>query len=242
MRVYASRVSPTTAIAGAATFGALASLITILLGPALQPSFPILFYLKFDFAEVVDLLAFLIFGPVAGTLTATVHLIILSFAPGGTGAFGASLKFLAVLTTYLGVFLATRLGKHMLARTGLTMTLGGLVTRVALMTVVNYAYFVVLATTLFGKENDYAAFAQFVLSKAGINLTGVGLLIYVLELTAVFNAVHAIFTIVVSLVVVSALLTRAPQLLESRAWIANYVGPSSTVAQPASVKELSGPA
>ncbi len=240
MPIYASRVSPTTAIAGAATFGALASLITILLGPTLQPSFPILFYLKFDFAEVIDLLAFLVFGPVAGTLTATVHLVILSFAPGGTGAFGASLKFFAVMATYLGVYLAARLGKHPLARTGLAMTLGGLVTRVALMTVVNYAYIVVIAQTVFGQ--DYGYFAQLVLSKVGINLSGVGLIIYVLELTAAFNAVHAIFTIVVSLVVVSTLLTRAPQLLESRAWIANYVGLSSTVVQPASVKESNDPA
>lgn len=239
MRVSTSRVSPTTAIAGAATFGALASLITLLFPPALQLSFPILFYLKFDFAEVIDLLAFLIFGPVTGTLTAAVHVVILSFAPGGTQAFGASLKFLAVLATYLGVYLASRLGKHTLARTGLAMTVGGLVTRVSLMTIVNYAYILVIAQTLFGV--NYLYFPQLVLSQVGINLTGVGLIIYVLELTAAFNAVHAIFTIVISLVVVSALLTRAPQLLESRAWVANYVGLSSKVVKQASVKEANGP-
>jgi riboflavin transporter FmnP len=239
MRVSTSRLSPVTTITGAATFGALASLVTLLFPPALQPSFPILFYLKFDFAEVIDLLAFLVFGPVSGTLTATVHFVILSFS-GGTGVFGASLKFFAVLTTYLGVYLATRLGKHTLAKTGLAMTLGGLVTRVTLMTVVNYAYILVIAQTVFGQ--NYLYFPQFVLSQVGINLTGVGLIIYVLELTAAFNAAHAIFTIVVSLVVVSTLLTRAPQLLESRAWIANYVGLSSKVVPPASVKESDGPA
>src|SRR5881397_2363536 len=99
MRLANPRVSPTVAIAGAATFGALASMLTIVLGPALQPSFPILLYLKFDFAEVVDVTAFLVFGPVAGLLTAMIHGGILATVPGGTGAaFGASLKFLAVLT------------------------------------------------------------------------------------------------------------------------------------------------
>src|SRR5215467_1755877 len=104
MRVPTRRVSPIIAIAGAAVFGALAAMLTVVLGPTLQPSFPILFYLKFDFAEVVDVIAFLVFGPVAGVLTALIHAGILSIVPGGTGGpFGASLKLFAVLSTYLGI-------------------------------------------------------------------------------------------------------------------------------------------
>ena len=221
MRTRPATISPVVAVAGAGVFGALASMLTIVLGPAIQPSFPILFYLKFDLAEVVDIIAFFVFGPIAGVLTATVHFVILSFAPGGTGPFGASLKFLAVLTTYAGLMLISRAGKHNLVRTGFSMTLSGLLVRVILMTVVNYVYIIVLARALFNV--DYAGFAQFVLSKAGVNLSGSELVVYILGLTAVFNAIHAIFSVIVSLVVVSALLNRAPQLLESRAWVANYL-------------------
>jgi len=208
-------------VAGAATFGALAAMLTIVLGPALQPSFPILLYLKFDFAEVVDVIAFLVFGPVAGLLTAIVHGGILAGVPGGTGPFGASLKFLAVLSTYAGIYLASKLGKQTLKRAGFSMVVFSLATRVVLMTVVNYLFIIFFAQFLFGQ--DYLFFAKLTLANAGINLTGDQLIGYVLGLTAVFNAVHAIFTVAVSLVILSALLRRAPQLLESRAWLANYL-------------------
>ncbi len=220
MRVTSARVRPTVAMAGAATFGALASMITIVLGPALQPSFPVLLYLKFDLAEVVDVMALLVFGPLAGFLTALVHFVILSLAPGG-GPFGASLKFLAVLSTYFGLIAATRLGRHSFRRVGFSMIATGLVTRVALMTVVNYLYIVFLAQVIFGQ--NYLGFAQFILTRAGINLTGFELIAYVLGLTAIFNAVHAIFSVAISLVVVSALISRAPHLLQSRAWVMNYL-------------------
>ncbi len=221
MQVMTRKVSPTIAVAGAATFGALAAMLTIVLGPVLQPSFPILLYLKFDFAEVVDVIAFLVFGPIAGLLTAIVHGAILSESPGGAGPFGASLKFLAVLTTYGGMFLVPRLGKQTLRRIGLEMAAFGLVTRVLLMTVVNYLFIIFFAQFLFGQ--DYLGYAQYSLSTAGVNVTGSELIGYVLGLTAVFNAVHAIFTITVAFVITGALLKRAPQLLESRAWIARYL-------------------
>ena len=209
-------------MAGSATFGALAALITLVAPPALQPPFPILFYLKFDAAEVVDVMAFLIFGPTAGLLTATIHGLILSTAPGGTGPFGASLKFIAVISTYLGIFLASKLGKHSLIRTSIIMTLLGIATRVLLTTIANYFYIVFLAQTIFGV--NYTGFAQFVLSQSGINLTGLDFIGFILGLTAIYNVVHAIFSTVVALLIVTSLLNRAPNLLQTRAWIANLIG------------------
>ncbi len=221
MRDSRVTVKPVVAISGAAVFGALASMITIVLGPVLQPSFPILFYLKFDLAEIVDMIAFFVFGPIAGVLTATVHFVILSFAPGGTGLFGASLKYLAVLSTYAGILLVSRVGKFTLRRAGVSMTFAGLSVRVVLMTLANYIYLIFLAKLLF--NIDYEGFAKFVLASAGVNLAGAQFVAYILGLTAIFNAVHAIFSVAVSLVIVSTLLARAPQWLETRAWVANYV-------------------
>lgn len=217
MRSSNTSLKPTVVIAGAATFGALAALISLLAPPVIQPSFPILFYLKFDIAEIVDVTAFLIFGPVAGLVTAAVHGTILTAAPGGAGPFGASLKFLSVLSTYGGLMLASRLGRHNLLTTGSIMTVTGVVTRVVVMTLVNYLYLIVLAQAVFGI--DYTGFAQFVLNQVGINLTGTGFVVYILGLTAIFNAIHAVFSVVVSLVLVNAILRRAPQLVAGREWI-----------------------
>lgn len=223
MAVPRTSLNSTVILAGSSTFGALASLITLLAPPALQPPFPILFYLKFDVAEVVDLSAFMIFGPVAGLLTAIIHAVILASAPGGTGPFGASLKFLAVLSTYAGLVIASRFGRQSLLRTGVAMTLSSLFARVLLMTAVNYFYIIFLAQTVFGV--DYTGFAQFVLGRAGISLTGDSLIGYILGLTAIYNGIHVVFSVVVSLLVVSTLLNRAPNLFQSRAWITNLLGP-----------------
>ena len=231
MRSPSVNIKPTVVIAGAATFGALAALISLLAPPAIQPSFPILFYLKFDVAEIVDVAAFLIFGPVAGLVTAAVHGTILTAAPGGAGPFGASLKFLSVLSTYGGLILASKLGRHKLLTTGSIMTVAGILARVVVMTLVNYLYLIVLAQAVFGI--DYASFAQFTLSQVGVNLTGTGFVVYILGLTAIFNAIHAVFSIVVSLVLVNAILTRAPQLVAGREWIRR------TLTVPGTAKGLS---
>ncbi|MBO0889115.1 hypothetical protein J2P12_08460, partial [Candidatus Bathyarchaeota archaeon] len=152
---------PTTVLAGSAVFGALAALLTLAVPPALQIPFPILFYLRFDVAEVVDLSSFMLFGPSAGLLTAVIHAVILGSVGGsaGFGPFGASLKFLGVVTTYAGLLIVSRFGKRPLAGTGLKMTLTSLGTRVSLMTVVNYLYIIFISQVVFGM--DYLGYPQF---------------------------------------------------------------------------------
>jgi riboflavin transporter len=218
---------PTTVIAGSAVFGALAALITLAAPPALQPPFPILFYLKFDVAEVVDLSSFMLFGPSAGLVTAGIHAVILGSVGGsaGFGPFGASLKFLGVITTYAGLIAATRLGKGRLVGAGLKMTLLSLATRVSLMTVVNYLYIIAISQVVFGM--DYLGYPQFLLSQVGISVSGPTLIGYVLLLTAIYNAVHVVFSVVVSLLLVNTLLTRAPNLLQTGAWITRLLNPAS---------------
>ena len=227
MATVRTSLRPTTVIAGSAVFGALAALITLAAPPALQPPFPILFYLKFDVAEVVDLSSFMIFGPSAGLVTAGIHALILGSVGGsaGFGPFGASLKFLGVLTTYLGLWAASKLGKRQLVGTGLKMTLLSLGTRVSLMTVVNYLYILFISQVVFGM--DYLGYPQFLLSQIGISVTGLALIGYVLLLTAVYNAVHVIFSVVVSLLLVNTLLRRAPNLLQTGAWITKLLSPVS---------------
>jgi riboflavin transporter FmnP len=242
MAISRTSLRPTAVLSGSATFGALAALITLAAPPALQPPFPILFYLKFDVSEVVDLSSFMIFGPTAGLLTALIHATILGTVAGGAGSgpfFGPSLKFLGVLSTYIGLLVASRIGKQSLLRTSLTMTSLALLTRVSLMTLANYFYIVFLAQTIFGI--NYAYFAQLVLSDAGINLTGTGLIIYILGLTAIYNAVHVVFSVLVSLLLVNTLMKRAPNLLQSRAWITRVLNPASGRATLSSRSERASP-
>src|SRR5438132_11503265 len=147
MAVSRTSLRPTAVLAGSATFGALASLITLAAPPALQPPVPILFYLKFDVAEVVDLSSFMIFGSTAGLLTALIHAAILGTVAGGAGSgpfFGSSLKLLVVLSTYTGLLLASRFGKQSLLRTSLMMTSLSLLSRLAVITVANHFYLVFL--------------------------------------------------------------------------------------------------
>jgi len=227
MTVSRTSLRPTSILAGSAVFGALAALITLAAPPALQPPFPILFYLKFDVAEVVDFSSFMIFGPTAGLLTAGIHAVILGTVGGsaGFGPFGASLKFFGVLTSYLGLWLASKLGKSRIVGTGIKMTLTSLATRVSLMTVVNYLYIIALSQVVFGM--DYLGYPQYLLSLVGINVSGATLIGYVLGLTAAYNAVHVIFSTVVSLALVNTLLTRAPSLLQTGAWITRLLKPES---------------
>ena len=227
MAIVRTSLRPTTVIAGSAVFGALAALITLAAPPALQPPFPILFYLKFDVAEVVDLSSFMIFGPSAGLVTAGIHALILGSVGGsaGFGPFGASLKFFGVLTTFVGLWAASKLGKRQLVGTGFKMTLLSLGTRVSLMTVVNYLYILSISQVVFG--TDYLGYPQFLLSQVGISASGAALIGYVLLLTAVYNAIHVIFSVVVSLLLVNTLLRRAPNLLQTGAWITKLLSPVS---------------
>jgi riboflavin transporter FmnP len=212
-----TKTPATVSLAGAATFSALAYLVSLIVPAAIQPPFPVLFYLKFDPAEIIDISSLLIFGPIVGIVTATVHFSILTVTSGGP--FGPSLKYLGVLATYAGIILVTRFGKHNLVKTGLLATSFGIVTRVVLMTIVNYIYFVYVAQAAFGI--DYQGFAKFVLQNGGFNVDGLQLVYVLLGLTALYNGIHAVLSIVGSLIIVAALVTRVPQLFESRSWLTN---------------------
>src|SRR2546428_13823903 len=93
----------TISLAGAATFGALAYLVGVIVPAAIQPPFPILPYLKFDPAEIMDVSSLLIFGPIVGIVPATFHFLILTSTSPDGNHFGHRLKNLGVLSTYGGI-------------------------------------------------------------------------------------------------------------------------------------------
>ena len=58
-------------LTGGAVFGSMAALSTVIIPARIQPSFPIMPFLRFDPAELFSVLAFLIFGPIAAEFMAS---------------------------------------------------------------------------------------------------------------------------------------------------------------------------
>src|SRR5437879_13703934 len=103
MTVQRSSVSRTTSLTGAAVFGALAAVIAFLIQiPYPVPGFT---FLQIDLAEIVDALAFLLFGPAVGLLTTLIHYLVLNFLPTASPIFVPLLKLFGVTSMLLGVWL-----------------------------------------------------------------------------------------------------------------------------------------
>ena len=213
MTVQRTSVSRTTSLTGAAVFGALAAVVAFLIQlPYPDPAFP---FLRLDLAEIVDVLAFLLFGPAVGLLTTLLHYVFLNFSP-SVPIFGPLLKLFAVTSMLLGMWLGygtyTRILKKAGGRVvgyGIMVAIGA-VFRAVILTPVNYAFliFVFAPNTAFS-----ASFLTFYLS--GI---------------AIYNVVQTVIATVVPFLVVTALSRAAPNL-EVRIWFAKMKPSTSAQAQ-----------
>ena len=203
-------VSKTVSLAGAAVFGALAAIATIV-GRIYPLRFPVpgFQFLQFDLAELIDVLAFLVFGPIVGFLTTGVHGAVLSISSSDVPLIGPFLKFTAVTSMLLGIWLGYRVYVRVLkarvgARAGFGLMTGlGLVTRVLIMTPINYLFLI-----LFFTNPDSPPSVTFV----ALYLGWIG----------VFNAIHAVISIVIPYIVMDTLLRTSPQL-EARAWFSEFL-------------------
>ncbi len=202
-------ISRTTSLTGAAVFGALAAAITFLVQiPYPVPGFT---FLTIDLAEIVDVLAFLLFGPVVGLFTAIVHYVVLNFLPTASPIFGPLLKLFSVISMLVGMWLGFSLYSGILKRAGGfnigygIMVGSGAVLRAIVLTPINY----VLLILVFAPNTAFASsFLSFYLG---------GL--------AVYNILQTALATVVPFIVIRALSRAAPNL-EVRAWFAK-LKPSS---------------
>ncbi len=204
-------VSIAVSIAGAAVFGALAAVMTFTIQiPYPVPGFE---FLRFDAAELIDATALLVFGPLVGFLTALIHWGVLNFLPTALPIYGPLLKFAAVTSMLLGMWLGCATYSRLLKgrggkRVGYWLTgTTGLVTRVLVMTPINYLVLVFVFNAPASPEvvNPY--------------LIGIG----------VFNAIHALISTVIPLVLVEGVSRLAPNLRD-RMW-------SSAISLPSTLRE-----
>jgi riboflavin transporter FmnP len=208
-------------LGGIAVFGALSVLLTIL-SQAMGLNFPLIPYLQFDFGEVAILLSFFIFGPVAAVTSSFIEFVTLMGIGQNAAAFGPELKFIAIISSLLGVWLGTVLTARMARPSvGKAVALGaglGVVFRSAIMTVPNYVLIIFLYSL-----PGIVGFVSASFKLVGVTLTDANALVLVLGFTAVFNALQLIMVSVVTY-----LLFRLPQIRSTRAagrrpWLLSYL-------------------
>jgi len=210
---------------GGAVFASFAAVTTVITA-GIQPPFPILPFLKFDPAELFSVLAFLIFGPVAGLITATVHWIFLTV--NASTPLGPSVKFAAVLSTLLGLWLGGRLYQRFLGRYHqLSIVMGSMVglaalSRVAVLLLVNYFVFTYIGPVIFGIQ--YLQFSEKTLQLTlGLQFAGPWeVLMAMLFYTSIYNALHAAFSVGIPYFIFTPLSLKVPEIASGHPWISRF--------------------
>jgi riboflavin transporter FmnP len=189
-------------------FSALALVLTF---SKAEIPYPLLPYLKFDFAEIPIMMALLIGGLVPGLATAVIHWIGLSLARGWV--LGPLMKFLAVAPMVAGFWLGIRLYKRKwTAKSIAAAFLIGIATRVVACVVLNAVILIFVAP-------EFLRFSEYALKAAGINIASLSdVLFWTLTFNAIFNALHVILSSIIAIVLFRAAATRLPSIAK-KAWV-----------------------
>ena len=185
-------------ISATSIFGALASILAIL---PLSIPYPPIPYLKFDLAEIPVMVALLCFGPIPGIGSALIYWAILLLR-GEFSPIGPSMKFLAVFSMLIGLWIGVKVFKGSRFTLHLSFLLGAFL-RVLSMSAMNY----IVAYLLF--PNFMSLAARTISMVLGIKISGgLSCLITVLAFTAVFNLIHSILSIAPSILIVKYISSR----------------------------------
>lgn len=184
-----------------ALMGALAILLSL---ARIEIPFPILIYLKVDFAEIPSFITYYLLGLPWGLACATIHWIALIIRSGNP--IGPTMKYLAVTSNLIGIFVASRA----IAREGGSYIPGlvsGACVRVGAMSVAN----VILMYFLFP---FYISGSRKLLEAAGIATSSkYEVLVWVLLIVGIYNALHSVVSAAPSIIVVKAVKRRLRALL-----------------------------
>lgn len=210
-------------LGGIAVFGALAVVLTTV-SQALGLNFPLIPYLQFDLGEIAILLAFFIFGPVPGLVSAFIEFLTLNVL-GQNAPIGPILKLLSILASlggiWVGMAAVSRSRSPGFARAAVLGTALGLVSRVCLLTVANYYLIVFLggAYALSGLISYLAGAFKLV----GVELTSANGLSLILLFTAVFNTLQLLFVAGVTYFLVGLPQVRATRAAGRTLWVITYL-------------------
>lgn len=216
----------TVNLTGASVFAALAAILTL---AKAQVPFPLIPYLQIDFSEIPIVIAFFMFGPLAGAMSSVIQWIFLNFT-GSEAPLGPAIKFIAIISTLGGFWLGNRLYGSVKRSTvhpalALSTALGtGILLRVAAMTIVNYVVLVYIGPVFFGA--DYLAFAKLTLQKVtGWQFESVAMvLVYTLLFTAVYNVVNTLVAAIPAGLIVSPVAKPFKHITSTETWLARTTG------------------
>ncbi|MCS7096836.1 MAG: hypothetical protein RMK50_07250, partial [Nitrososphaerota archaeon] len=175
-------------------FSALALVLTF---SKAEIPYPLMPYLKFDFAEVPVMLALLLGGLVPGLTVEVIHWIGLSIARGWV--LGPLMKFLAVVPMVLGFWLGIRICKRKWTLKSVAAALLlGIVIRVIVCAVLN-------AVVLLFVAPEFLKFSEYSLKAVGINVASTtDVLLWTLALNGIFNTLHVILSSTIAIAVFRA--------------------------------------
>lgn len=212
--------STTHKIAIVSLFGGLAALLTIF---PLDFPFPIIPYLRFDLAEIPIFVAFMLFGPAVGLVTCVTFLGALLPITMGEWLWpiGPFLKFFATASQVAGMSLGFRIYR-LLKRNGYTaffiqLTALGMVLRIIVMTLANYAVLTMTAQVEF-----VGALLKTITGWSLSSSTEV--LIVTLVLTALFNALHTPLSMVPAALLVKKISREGSIICYRGAWMIRAIG------------------
>ncbi|MEM3040658.1 MAG: hypothetical protein QXG97_01360 [Nitrososphaerota archaeon] len=129
-------------VATVATFAALTFALNIW---SFKIPFPLLSFLYYQIWEIPIVAAFLLYGPPLGAAVAVINtLLLLAYFPGALPT-GPLYNLASVLSMFVGIYAAgkfffRRSGRHREAIVILVSTILGIVSRVTIMTIVNWAF------------------------------------------------------------------------------------------------------
>ncbi|MEM1544272.1 MAG: hypothetical protein QW804_04670 [Candidatus Bathyarchaeia archaeon] len=178
--------------------------------------FPILPYLKFDFAEVPVMIVFMLGGPVPALIAEVIHWAGLTFR---SGWLGPLMKFLAVTSMIVGFWIGIRVGMKILRKISFLKIffLGmifGIILRVIICTFTNIMLFLFISP-------NYLLFAEGMLKAAGVSITSpLDVWIWALTLTGIFNMIHVPLSSIISLLILKAALSKMPTIVRG-IWFLN---------------------
>jgi len=226
---YNRKGPDSVSIAGMAIFGALAVVLTTI-SQAIGLNFPVVPYLQFDLGEIAILLAFFIFGPLPAFVAAFIEFATLMAIGVNVAFFGPELKLIAVLSSLVGLWAGLALVHRGRSPTmGRAVGLGtglGLGLRAAAMTLPNYLIIIYLYS-LAGIIGYVSSAFKTIL---GVSLTDANALVFILGMTAVFNALQFAFVSAVAYGIVNLPQVRNTRAAGKRLWILTYLQPRAAAA------------
>jgi len=173
--------------------------------------YPLLPYLKFDFAEVPVVIALMLGGLIPGLVTEVIHWIGLSLARGWV--LGPLMKFLAVIPMVVGFWLGMRIHeRRWTVKSMVTSMLLGIVFRAAVCSVLSVAVLLFVAP-------EFLQFSEYSLKAVGINVASTyDVLFWTLTLNGIFNALHVIISTGIAIMLFRAAAKRLSSVAKN-AWV-----------------------